>query len=154
MLNVEEKDSIFFQRPMDFFKNGVQVLDIVQSQIGDHAVPCILWIRIFLDPAHLIADARPAVAPPGFLDHLPAQINAQHLPGALLHGELTMPSIAAAQIQYRLSLQRREKGLELMPLACRGKPFPAAGHLGILLEKSFVFIFISHGVFLLPAAFL
>ena len=41
-----------------------------------------------------------------------------------------------------------------MPLSRRGKPFPAAGHLCVLLKKSFVFIFISHSVFLLCAAFL
>ena len=69
MLDVEEKDSIFLQCPMYFLKNGVQVLDIVQSQIGNHAVPCGLRILIFLDPTHLVEDPFPTVAPFGFLNH-------------------------------------------------------------------------------------
>ena len=59
MLDVEQKNSVFLQRPIDFFKNGVQVLNIVQGQIGDHAVPCGLRILIFLDPTHPVEDAFP-----------------------------------------------------------------------------------------------
>ena len=96
MLHVEEKYAVFLQRPMDVFKNGIQILNIVQRQIGDHTVPCRLRIRIFPDPTHLIADSRSAVAAPGLLNHLLTQVDTQHLPGTLFRGKLTVPSIAAA----------------------------------------------------------
>ena len=69
----------------------------------------------------LIADMRMCMVRGGFFQHLAGNIHAKYGSGAVLSCIDTMPTIAAAQIEYTSACEIRQETLQCRPFSGTGK---------------------------------
>lgn len=108
VLDVEEEVPTLLQRAIYLSEHRLQVRNVVQGQIGDHAVPPALRALVVLDSADAVFDGFLCAAPLGLLNHPPAPVQPQHPGRPLLRRKAAVPAIAAPQIQNRFSPEGRK----------------------------------------------
>lgn len=135
---------------MDLPVDLLQVLHIVQHEVGQHQVKGMLWEGVRLQGAHLVSNVGIHSVSLSLGDHFLAAVNAQDLGCAHLRSMPAVPSIAAPHIQYALSLYIREQLTELVPLPGGVQPADAPVHLGIRLEKRLIVVYALQLILYLP----
>ncbi len=111
VLDIKKEYPVLSQCPMDVSEYGLDVFDVVQGQIGDHAVPGVLRVFVFFNAADTVFDLTFPAAFFRLRDHFGAQVKSQYPYRAPLRRESAMPAVPAAQIKDARSLKRRKQGL-------------------------------------------
>lgn len=148
MLDVEKEDSARFQRPMDEAVDFLQVLDVMQNQVGHHQIVAFCGVVVVMDAADAVFDVFCHISALGFPDHQFALVDAQDKSRAVIGGILAVPTIAAAQVQNGFVMQVWEQRLQLGPLARTCEAQLAPGHFGIFREKIGVVILVHKNTIL------
>lgn len=135
MFDVEEEASTVGQRAMHLAVDAVQILDIVQDQIGDDYIICRSGYAYSSISQTSYVMRSPALMALAFtiMRSLPSM--PENRGGSHARGVRAVPPIAAAQIQYLPAAQVGEQGLQLMSFPGSLQAAFASCHVRVFCEE-------------------